>query len=90
MNEPTAHILTEEGVTTVDNENTTPAVEVGFTLEQLRRVAKSIGRSLDSEMGKAERMQPGTRGHREAKKDYQLLDEIDVNIRSAISELMGL
>ena len=57
-------------------------------LRMARRAAKSISRSLDAELGKLERMTPGTRGHNEAKADYDLLDQIDADLRNVIAQLV--
>lgn len=63
--------------------------EVVFTLEQLRLLAKSVSKTMDAEAKKLHRLQAGSHVHREVKADYLALDSVDVEIRSAIAQLVG-
>ena len=81
-----ATVLTNEGVFMTNQEAT---VNMEFNLRMARRAAKSISRSLDAELAKIERMTPGTRNHNEAKADYELLDQIDADLRNIISQLVS-
>lgn len=60
---------------------------ISLTAAQLRLASKSISRSLDVEARKMERTRPGTPVYLEASESYRVLDDIDVELRSALRTL---
>lgn len=60
---------------------------IQLTAAQLRVASKSISRSLDVEARKMERTRPGTPVYNEAAESYKILDDIDVELRSALRTL---
>jgi len=86
MSDSPIAVITNEGVFVPGSPE--PTADLTLSLRQARRMAKSISRSLDAELGKLERMRPGTRGHDEAKADYDLLDQCDADLRNIIAQLV--
>jgi hypothetical protein len=61
---------------------------VELTFEQMRTAVKSISRSMDVETRKLERSRPGTPVYNDAQRAYQVLDDIEEAIRTAMRGLV--
>lgn len=65
-----------------------PTTNIEFTLDMLRVLAKSLGKTRDAELRKLARLKPGTHVHTEVKADFEIVDEVDAAVAHAISVLV--
>ena len=65
-----------------------PTIDITFTLDQLRVLVKSLGRTRDSELRKMARIKPASPFYAEAQADFGRLDDVEAAVSNAISELV--
>ena len=66
-----------------------PTTPINLTLNQLRVLAKSLGKTRDAELRKLTRLRPGTHVHTEVMADFKAIDSVEVEVSSAISDMVG-
>lgn len=64
-------------------------INLTFGLDELRVLAKSVGKSRDAELRKLGRLKEGTHVQQDVRADYMVLDRVDAEIANAISELVN-
>ena len=64
-------------------------ITLTITLEQAGVLTKSVGKTLASEQSKIQRHGPNHQISRQAARDWQLLDEIDSQLREGMADRMS-
>lgn len=64
------------------------SIDINFTLDELRVIAKSVSKTRDAELKKLSRLKQGTHVHTEVRTDYATLAEVDAKVAEAIEDLV--
>jgi hypothetical protein len=65
-----------------------PVASIELNLEEVRLLAKSVSKTIDSELQKLGRFAEGSRPHTAAKSDLAVLRDVDAEVRGALDTIL--